>query len=234
MRYVVQELLRCYLTIEQHFQLHAYDKCISQLREKFKENKSQVTQAIFSHSQVVKKNQVVIMLIDHIWNNEPGLTEDLTKVLTELTALGTSEHSKVALRARQVLIAAHQPSYDSRHNQVESIFLSAVDNYGHNFQPDNLQTLITSETSIFDVLHDFFYHPSNEQIRQAALEVYVRRGHIAYEVNCLKHHKVPNTDICAVEYQFTLPSNHPNRGKNFKKRSILYQPKCQVKVSCSC
>lgn len=39
----------------------------------------------------------------------------------------------------QVLIASHLPSYELRHNQVESIFLSAIDMYGHQFCPDNLK-----------------------------------------------------------------------------------------------
>jgi hypothetical protein len=53
---------------------------------------------------------------------------------------------------------------------MESIFLSAVDMYGHDFHPENLQKLIMSETSIFDILHDFFYH-SNKAVCNAALEV---------------------------------------------------------------
>lgn len=57
-----------------------------------------------------------------------------------------------------------------RHNQMESIFLSAVDMYGHDFHPENLQKLIQSETSIFDILHDFFYH-TNRAVCNAALEV---------------------------------------------------------------
>ena len=39
----------------------------------------------------------------------------------------------------QVLIAAHQPPYELRHNQMENIFLSAVDMYGHDFCPESLQ-----------------------------------------------------------------------------------------------
>lgn len=39
----------------------------------------------------------------------------------------------------QVLIASHLPSYELRHNQVESIFLSAIDMYGHEFCPENLK-----------------------------------------------------------------------------------------------
>lgn len=85
---------------------------------------------------------------------------------------------------------------------MESIFLSAIDTYGHQFCPENLkvslqsrntiqallkqqknpfnvciffsfgvvQKLILSETSIFDVLPNFFYH-SNQVVCMAALEV---------------------------------------------------------------
>lgn len=38
-----------------------------------------------------------------------------------------------------MLIASHLPSYELRHNQVESIFLSAIDMYGHQFCIENLQ-----------------------------------------------------------------------------------------------
>lgn len=100
----------------------------------------------------------------------------------------------------QVLIASHLPSYELRHNQVESIFLSAIDMYGHQFCPENLkvcgklwnvfstswdvnqcrnvifssQKLILSETSIFDVLPNFFYHV-NQVVCMAALEVWAFR-----------------------------------------------------------
>lgn len=43
------------------------------------------------------------------------------------------------LNVLQVLIASHLPSYELRHNQVESIFLSAIDMYGHQFCPENLK-----------------------------------------------------------------------------------------------
>ncbi|KAG9333639.1 hypothetical protein JZ751_010790, partial [Albula glossodonta] len=155
-----------------------------------------------------------------------------------------------------VLIASHLPSYELRHNQVESIFLSAIDMYGHQFCIENLQVsasahiampshkLILSETSIFDVLPNFFYH-SNQVVRMAALErgpaggfgtsstpdaaavvwegggggsrnwisdlkVYVRRAYIAYELNSVQHRQLKD-NTCIVEFQFMLPSSHPNR-----------------------
>ena len=79
-----------------------YDKCVSALREKHKDDMAYVTAMIFSHGQVAKKNLLVTMLVDHLWANEPGLTDELAATLNELTTLNRSEHSRVALRARQV------------------------------------------------------------------------------------------------------------------------------------
>lgn len=71
------------------------------------------------------------------------------------------------------------------------------------------QKLISAETSIYDVLPTFFYH-SSILVRMAALEVYVRRGYIAYDLNCIHQHQLRD-DLCAVEFQFLLPTSHPNR-----------------------
>ncbi|KAM4709981.1 acetyl-CoA carboxylase 2 isoform 2-T2 [Discoglossus pictus] len=209
MKSVVLDVLRRYLQVETQFQHSHYDKCVINMREQYKPDMTPVLECIFSHAQVAKKNLLVTMLIDQLCGRDPTLTDELMAILNELTQLSKTEHSKVALRARQVLIASHLPSYELRHNQVESIFLSAIDLYGHQFCPDNLKKLILSETSIFDVLPNFFYH-NNQVVRMAALEVYVRRGYIAYELNSLQHHQLVDGS-CVVEFQFMLPSSHPNR-----------------------
>ncbi|XP_052899542.1 acetyl-CoA carboxylase [Anopheles moucheti] len=209
MKAAVHELLKQYYAVESQFQHGHYDKCVAAIREKHKDDMDVVVGTIFSHSQVAKKNLLVTLLIDHLWANEPGLTDELAATLGELTSLNRAEHSRVALRARQVLIASHQPAYELRHNQMESIFLSAVDMYGHDFHPENLQRLIQSETSIFDILHDFFYH-SNRAVCNAALEVYVRRAYTSYELTCLQHLELSG-EVPLVHFQFLLPTAHPNR-----------------------
>lgn len=45
-------------------------------------------------------------------------------------------------------------------------------------------------------------------------QVYVRRGYIAYELNSLQHRELPD-GTCFVEFQFMLPSSHPNRYGGF-------------------
>eukprot|EP00105_Crassostrea_gigas_P046074 XP_019930222.1 PREDICTED: acetyl-CoA carboxylase-like [Crassostrea gigas] len=208
MKSVVQELLKQYVRVEVQFQHGHYDKCIAQLISKTKDM-SAVAGSIFSHLAVQNKNLLVTMLIDHMCRKEAGLTDELASILTELTTLNNAENAKVALRARQVLIAAHTPPYELRHNQMESIFLSAIDMYGPEFNPENLQKIIHSETAIYDILQEFFWH-SNNLVRSAALEVYVRRAYIAYEVNCLQHREL-NGDMSMVEFKFLLPRSHPNR-----------------------
>ncbi|XP_072302602.1 acetyl-CoA carboxylase 1 isoform X3 [Eucyclogobius newberryi] len=210
MKAVVMDLLRQYLKVEIQFQNGHYDKCVFALREENKGDMANVLNYIFSHAQVTKKNLLVTMLIDQLCGRDPTLTDELWTILTELTQLSKTTNAKVALRARQVLIASHLPSYELRHNQVESIFLSAIDMYGHQFCIENLQKLILSETSIFDVLPNFFYH-SNQVVRMAALEVYVRRAYIAYELNSVQHRQLKD-NTCIVEFQFMLPTSHPNRG----------------------
>ncbi|KAM9823082.1 acetyl-CoA carboxylase 2 isoform 4-T4 [Syngnathus typhle] len=212
MKSVVLDLLKRYLQVEMQFQQAHYDKCVINLREQYKPDMSPVLEYIFSHAQVFKKNILVTMLIDQLCGRDPTLADELMAILNELTQLSKMENSKVALRARQVLIASHLPSYELRHNQVESIFLSAIDMYGHQFCPENLKKLILSETSIFDVLPNFFYH-SNQVVCMAALEVYVRRAYIAYELNSIQHHQLRD-GTCAVDFQFMLPSSHPNRGSS--------------------
>lgn len=66
-----------------------------------------------------------------------NLSQELVDILTKLASLNNYKNSKVALRARQVLITAHQPPFERRYNQVENIFLNAIQ--GSSFLPDQLE-----------------------------------------------------------------------------------------------
>ncbi|CAF4326884.1 unnamed protein product [Rotaria socialis] len=209
MKAVITDLIRHYLNIETLFQHGQYDKCLTQLRDKHKIDMSKVVEIVFSHANYNAKNALVILLIDLLFERDPTLTDELTALLTELALLTHATNSKVVLKSRQVLIAFQQPPYELRHNQMESIFLSAIDMYGHKLCQENIQKLISSETSILDVLHSFYFH-SNVQVRQAALEVYVRRSYVSYDLNSIQH-RFLSDGTCAVQFALHLPHNHPNR-----------------------
>ena len=103
MKNAVHEILKLYFDVESQFQHGHYDRCVSSIRDQNKDNMLVVVNTIFSHNQVAKKNLLVNVLIDHIWSNEPGLADELTTTLSELTSLNRPENSIVALRARQVI-----------------------------------------------------------------------------------------------------------------------------------
>ena len=91
-----------------------------------------------------------------------------------------------------------------RYNKIERLFLDAIS--ANNIEM--LETIITDENAMFDVLGDFFYHV-NHQVRVAALEVYERRALISYDIEGLLHEQMNN--ISAVMFKFHLPEAHPNR-----------------------
>ncbi len=111
-------------------------------------------------------------LLDKLWASEPRLLKTLRQPLTALTDLVRPQNATVLLKARTILIASDKPSYELRHNHIERMFLDAINK--HEEMYGDLQKMITDDSSIFDVLGDFFYH-QEEAVRAAALEVYVRR-----------------------------------------------------------
>ncbi|XP_065065408.1 acetyl-CoA carboxylase-like isoform X1 [Rhopilema esculentum] len=214
---VILGLIRQYLLVENQFNQGNYDKCVSSMMSSLKnDDKSSVVQSILSHAAVTKKNMIVVHLIDCLCGRETGLSEDLKLLLEDLTLLNRQEHAKVTLKARQVLIQSHKPSFEVRHNQYEKIFLSAIDLYEMQFNPENLQNIILSETAVFDVLPSFFFH-RNDLIRMAAHEVYIRRSYQAYELTSCSHNQIG--DINCILFQFRLPITHPNRMEQQRRNS---------------
>ena len=45
---------------------------------------------------------MVLLLIEHLRGHKPGVTDDLADILELLTKLSSIEHSRVALKAREV------------------------------------------------------------------------------------------------------------------------------------
>ncbi|KAL7058134.1 hypothetical protein AAHC03_016978 [Spirometra sp. Aus1] len=170
----------------------------------------------FSHHQLAAKNVLIVGLIERFTRQRDITpTRDLLDSLTALTQLGMAANSKVALAARKYLISAQSPPYELRRNQVESIILSAINNYNEHFPMENLQRLITCETSVYDVLLDFLYHP-NPLVVSAALEVYVRRSYITYELTGVQHFDLP-AGVSCIFFKFLLPqaSMHLNFWRHY-------------------
>ena len=166
-----------------------------------------IVDRIFAHQQYTKRNRVICCLMDELYEHEPRLMAEMKPVLTELTNLYKQENSSVCLKARTILIACDKPTYDIRYNFMEKMFLDGTENSENS--ANNLQKMIADESAIFDVLGEFFYH-SEAKVRQAALEVYIRRAFDSYEFESLQHQRLARGQCC-VQFQYLLPPSHPNR-----------------------
>ncbi|VDQ04565.1 unnamed protein product [Trichobilharzia regenti] len=82
--------------------------------------------------------------------------------------------------------------------------MSAVDTFGQQFHPGLLLQLINSETVVFDILTEFFYH-SNQAVASAALEVYIRRSYTAYELTGVHHFQL-SCGSSFFTFRFILPT----------------------------
>ncbi|RIA91939.1 acetyl-CoA carboxylase [Glomus cerebriforme] len=192
------------------------EEVIHSLRDKYKDDLDKVINIILSHSKVGAKNNLILHLLDQIKpvNVGQALDKFFSPVLKKLAELGGRYTTKVSLKARELLIHCHLPSYEERYTQMEQILKAAVieshygdDGYDYrNPSYDSLKELIDTRFSVFDVLPNFFYH-QDTWIGLAALEVYARRAYRAYQLVDVEYHtdKVP----FMVSWNFLLHSTTP-------------------------
>ena len=197
---IFEDLLTKYWSVESLFsgQNIRDEDVILRLRDEHKDDISSVVQTVLSHARVGSKNNLILAILAHLkpsaQNNVVGKT--FAPILKSLSELDSRATSKVALKAREVLIQTALPSLEERHNQMEMILKSAVTEttYGEvgnrHREPDQskLKELIDSRFNVFDVLPGFFIHP-DDWVKLAALEVYVRRSYRAYSVLSVEYHE---------------------------------------------
>jgi len=176
---------------------------------------------IVAYSQTVNRSNMIANMIQVIRVMESEIVKEITSCLQTMTELvWTPEHRKVSLEARKALIEAYQPSFLVRKNEIENIFLKFMDAGGFELDTGDseLEELIHSEAAIFDVLPEFFYH-RDMGIRCAALEVYIQRSYLEYELHDMEWMEVENC-TCAYQFEFTLPVAHPNNSDDFNESPL--------------
>lgn len=196
---VFEDLLTKFWSVESLFsgQNIRDEDVILSLRDEHKDDISSVVQTVLSHARVGSKNNLVLAILATLKPiaQNPVIGKTFAPILKQLSDLDSKATSKVALKAREVLIQTALPSLEERHNQMEMILKSAVTEatYGEvgaqHREPDQLKLkeLIDSRYNVFDVLPGFFVH-QDEWVKLAALEVYVRRSYRAYNVLAVDYH----------------------------------------------
>ena len=196
---VFSDLLEDYYDTEKLFSgsNQRSEDVILRLRDENKDNIQKVIQTVLSHAKILAKNNLVLAIIDIYRPNRPD-TPNVGKyfrtALRDLTELEGRATSKVALKAREVLIQCSLPSLEERASQMEHILRSSVieTRYGESGwehrepELDSLREVVDSRYTVFDVLPRFFSH-SDPWVSLAALEVYVRRAYRAYTITDVEY-----------------------------------------------
>ena len=182
------------------------------LRDEHRDDIDFVLRNVLSHSKIGAKSNLAVAVLDMYRPNQPqagNVQKNFKPILRKLAELESRATSKVALKAREVLIQCSLPSLDERLAQMELILRSSVvesvygeSGWAHR-EPDLeiLKEVIDSKYTVFDVLPRFFCHP-DPWVALAALEVYVRRAYRAYIVSGLQYH--PSSETPLVCFYFKL------------------------------
>ncbi|KAI7832926.1 acetyl-CoA carboxylase [Kickxella alabastrina] len=185
-------LLQRYIDIESVFSSSANEEeGFFVLRDKYRDEPDVIVDTMVSHAGVASKNKIVMAMLDVVHPVNPvsgALDARYEEVLKLMTGLSGRATSKVALKAREVLLQCQVPSLEERKRQMEHILKSSVTEtvYGSGEEYrtpsyDAIRDLVVTNYYVFDVLQSFLYH-ENPYVRLAALEVYVRRAYHMYNL----------------------------------------------------
>jgi len=212
-RLMISQLLSKYYEIESLFDKdnQREEDIILSFRDQYNNDLEKVISIVISHAAIANKNKTILALLNQLKpTNENGVLDPYySEILNKLAELKKLNLSKVALRAREMLIQLQLPSFEERRSQMERILINSVTESvfgtaGEEFRTpsyDDIKDLVVTNFYVFDVLQSFFFHP-NSYIKLAALEVYCRRAYHAYNIVDLVYHT--DMDPFIVEWQFML------------------------------
>ncbi|PVU96100.1 hypothetical protein BB561_001384 [Smittium simulii] len=172
-------------------------------------------QLLLSHAAVKTCSKLILGIIEvnkgKAWSNYQQQSKYESE-LRLLAALSSRECSRVALKARELLIQSQIPSFKERERQMEQILASSVTDYvyakGIEYHAPNyehLQSLVDSNYYVFDVLQSFFYHTIS-WVRVAAIETYVRRAYHLYSIADIDYIIEENQPLI-LTWAFYLPAD---------------------------
>ncbi|GAA5824966.1 hypothetical protein JCM11251_006044 [Rhodosporidiobolus azoricus] len=191
----VAAILAAYFETEKPFSGRD-DDVVLELRETFRDELDSVVKLVLSHYKAASKNTLVLALLELIKESDslPLVESTFSGVLKDLAELDSKATTKVALKAREVLIHTQLPSLDERLLQLEHILKASVTPtvYGEVAPTDRtprheiLKDVVDSRFTVFDVLPGFFQH-QDQWVALAALDTYVRRAYRSYNLLSLEH-----------------------------------------------
>uniref|UniRef100_A0A7S1TGV2 Acetyl-CoA carboxylase n=2 Tax=Compsopogon caeruleus TaxID=31354 RepID=A0A7S1TGV2_9RHOD len=207
----VQILLQQYLSVETNFLNQPVPDAIRNLIRINKDDPSVVVAQAMAHAELKRRNEVILGLMRRLTNIAEAeamdeIPESLIGLVSQITQLpGRKDYGPVKLAAVELLTALQQPSVDARLNVLRQMMQS-----GKSFSEIAKERALSP---LMDFLQELFSSPE-QHIREAALEVYIRRVYRAHLVKEFAIVQGPKgVPACTWSFQFsdTPPPDTPVR-----------------------
>lgn len=215
---VLTDLISRYNSVESLFaRRHNLEDIILNLRRENSDDLKKAFDIARSHQSVGTKNKLLLQILPyvrqiHLENVSNGLSKDSHKyvhLLEDLANFKEKEYSLVALEARHILMDLKMPSFNQRLSEIESTVREIVSEEPPYEKNPKFEALLDETLPIFDLLMQLL-NSSDIQVRQCALEIYVRRVYRSYNIVNMEttesdglfvknfQFKAPNTDAVSV------------------------------------
>lgn len=203
------ELINQYFVIENVYaRTHNIEDVVLALRQQNSGDLGVVFNFARSHRALDTKNKVLLQLLVHVAQGTAGAPRKSIKsasfmpLLERLANFKENQYSLVALEARQLLMDNKMPSHRERLSQVEAVVREII----ADGQPSELSAkfanLLDQSQPLFDLLISLLDH-EELQVRECALELYIRRVYRSYLIDSMETKNFGN--IFAKKFEFKSP-----------------------------
>jgi acetyl-CoA carboxylase/biotin carboxylase 1 len=193
----VAELIETFCDNEDKFKGKALDLAVLDLISQNKESTAPVIEAVQAHGALASRTALVMAVLRNInsfVDRFPGyeVPARVTAALERLSELPGASYGEVSTAAAAILSDFRMPDFSSRLAELETLITSDT--------PENVCKL-PKLSLVVDFLSHFF-SSSDKKIRDAALEVYVRR---VYRMHTISDVTITETDgVVMAKWQYQL------------------------------
>lgn len=191
------ELINKFCDNEDLFKSKALDLSVLDLIAKNKENTAPVIEAVQAYGALKSRSALIMTVLRNVAqfvDRFPGysVTPAVVSALERLAALPGANYGEVSTAAASILNDFRAPDFPSRLAELEKLITSDT--------PENVSKLPKLATTV-DYLSNFFAS-KDTKLRDAALEVYVRR---VYRMHTISNVAVSEKDgMLAIQWQYQL------------------------------
>lgn len=201
---ILEPLIQHYVNIEQYFdQGKRREEVLLGLREEHKEDLIQTFNIALSRKGVALKNTAMVTILKNI--DSLSLVKASRNLLERVSQFRSRVYSEVVLMAKQMLIRNLLPSYQQVRDQMNTMFAEnemEAEKPLNEKQLETLKPIIEKSDYNFDVLMSFF-GDDRVNVRNSAVEVYVRRVYTTFDIKVNYHGESDNFRYTT----FTFASN---------------------------